>query len=233
MAEILRQYMVKVDSAQEKVYRTLRDEILSMVLKPGTMISPQGIDGLLGVSRTPVREAFIRLQGENLLDVAPQKGTAVALIDLDRVYQERFIREALEVENLRRFVPAASEQTIADMRNNILLQKDAMQNGRCLEYKELDDQFHQLAFETTHEELSADIVRQVNGHYDRIRLITAWEGNIAFNAIEEHSRLVDCVEQRDVERAQQLLRSHRQQLWVQERSLMELYPDDFKQKLSE
>ena len=141
MAEILRQYMVKVDSAQEKVYRTLRDEILSMVLKPGTIISTQEIAGLLGVSRTPVREAFIRLQGENLLDVAPQKGTAVALIDLDRVYQERFIREALEVENLRRFVPAASEQTIADMRNNILLQKDAMQNGRCLEYKELDDQF--------------------------------------------------------------------------------------------
>lgn len=233
MAEILRQYMVKVDSAQEKVYRTLRDEILSMVLKPGTIISTQEIAGLLGVSRTPVREAFIRLQGENLLDVAPQKGTAVALIDLDRVYQERFIREALEAENLRRFVPAASEQTIADMRNNILLQKDAMQNGRCLEYKELDDQFHQLAFETTHEELSADIVRQVNGHYDRIRLITAWEGNIAFNAIEEHSRLVDCVEQRDVERAQQLLRSHLQQLWVQERSLMELYPDYFKQKLSD
>ncbi len=89
MAEILRQYMVKVDSAQEKVYRTLRDEILSMVLKPGTIISTQEIAGLLGVSRTPVREAFIRLQGENLLDVAPQKGTAVALIDLDRVYQER------------------------------------------------------------------------------------------------------------------------------------------------
>ena len=44
---------------------------------------------------------------------------------------------------------------------------------------------------------------------------------------------MDCVEQRDVERAQQLLRSHLQQLWVQERSLMELYPDYFKQKLSD
>ncbi len=233
MAEILRQYMVKVDSAQEKVYRTLRDEILSMELKPGTIISTQEIAGLLGVSRTPVREAFIRLQGENLLDVAPQKGTMVALIDLERVYQERFIREALEVENLHRFVPIASEQTIASLRDNIRLQKDAMQNGRCLEYKELDDQFHQQAFETTHEELSADIVRQVNGHYDRIRLITAWEGNIAFNAIEEHVRLVDCVERRDVEGARQLLRSHLQQLWVQERLLLERYPDFFKQKLSD
>lgn len=204
-----------------------------MELKPGLLISTQEIAGRLGVSRTPVREAFIRLQGESLLDVAPQKGTAVALIDLERVYQERFIREALEVENLRRFVPTASEQTIADMRENIRLQKDAIQNGRCLEYKELDDQFHQLAFEITHEELSADIVRQVNGHYDRIRLITAWEGNIVFNAIEEHSRLVDCVEQRDVERAQQLLRSHLQQLWVQERALLQRYPDYFKQKLTD
>ena len=62
MAEILRQYMVKVDSAQEKVYRTLRDEILSMVLKPGTIISTQEIAGLLGVSRTPVREALKYLE---------------------------------------------------------------------------------------------------------------------------------------------------------------------------
>ena len=66
-----RQYTVQVSSVQEMVYRTLRDKIVSMELKPGTIISTQEIADSMSVSRTPVREAFIRLQREELLDVAP------------------------------------------------------------------------------------------------------------------------------------------------------------------
>ena len=91
-----RQYTVQVSSVQEMVYRTLRDKIVSMELKPGTTISTQEIADSMSVSRTPVREAFIRLQREDLLDVTPQRSTVVSKINMDRVYQERFIREALD-----------------------------------------------------------------------------------------------------------------------------------------
>ena len=59
-----RQYVVAVNSVREIAYRTLRNEIVSMELKPGMVISTQDIANRLNISRTPVREAFIKLQGE-------------------------------------------------------------------------------------------------------------------------------------------------------------------------
>ena len=102
-----RQYTVQVSSVQEMVYRTLRDKIICMELKPGTIISTQEIADCMSVSRTPVREAFIRLQREDLLDVTPQRSTVVSKINMSRVYQERFIREALEIEVIQKFIDVA------------------------------------------------------------------------------------------------------------------------------
>lgn len=223
-----RQYTVQVNSTQEMVYRTLRDEILTMELKPGTVITTQDTATRLDVSRTPVREAFIRLQRECLLDISPQKATVVAPIDLKRVYQERFIREALEIENLKKFVPLATETTVLTMQLNVAQQADAMRERRYEDYIELDNQFHQIAFNETGELLGLDIVRQMNGHYDRIRLLTAWEERIALNAIEEHERFVEYVKEKDLEKAQELIRTHLQNLWLAEKGLIDRWSDYFK-----
>lgn len=114
-----RQYTVQVSSVQEMVYRTLRDKIICMELKPGTIISTQEIADCMSVSRTPVREAFIRLQREDLLDVTPQRSTVVSKINMSRVYQERFIREALEIEVIQKFIDVAKPNIIECMRSNI------------------------------------------------------------------------------------------------------------------
>lgn len=225
-----RQYTVQVSSTQEMVYRTLRDEILSMELKPGTVITTQDTATRLGVSRTPVREAFIRLQRECLLDISPQKATVVAPIDLNRVYQERFVRESLEIENLKKFIPAATETTILTMQLNVAQQIDAMREKRYEDYIELDNEFHQIAFRETGESLGLDIVRQMNGHYDRMRLLTAWEENIALNAIEEHTRFIGYIKEKDLERAQELIRTHLQNLWIVEKKLREQWSDYFKKE---
>ena len=225
-----RQYTVQVSSTQEMVYRTLRDEILSMELKPGTVITTQDTATRLGVSRTPVREAFIRLQRECLLDISPQKATVVAPIDLNRVYQERFVRESLEIENLKKFIPAATETTILTMQLNVAQQIDAMREKRYEDYIELDNEFHQIAFRETGESLGLDIVRQMNGHYGRMRLLTAWEENIALNAIEEHTRFIGYIKEKDLERAQELIRTHLQNLWIVEKKLREQWSDYFKKE---
>ena len=183
-----RQYTVQVSSVQEMVYRTLRDKIVSMELKPGTIISTQEIADSMSVSRTPVREAFIRLQREELLDVAPQRSTMVSKINMDRVYQERFIREALEIEAMQKFVEVATAESLNRMRRNIEKQYAAIAEQRYIDFLELDNAFHQAAFTETHEDLGRSIVQQMNGHYDRIRLISAWEGQIVSAAMQEHER---------------------------------------------
>lgn len=222
-----RQYTVQVSSVQEMVYRTLRDKIVSMELKPGTIISTQEIADSMSVSRTPVREAFIRLQREELLDVAPQRSTMVSKINMDRVYQERFIREALEIEAMQKFVEVATAESLNRMRRNIEKQYAAIAEQRYIDFLELDNAFHQAAFTETHEDLGRSIVQQMNGHYDRIRLISAREGQIVSAAMQEHERYVDYIERKDTARARKLLRTHLQALRVQEEILLTNWSEYF------
>ena len=222
-----RQYTVQVSSVQEMVYRTLRDKIVSMELKPGTIISTQEIADSMSVSRTPVREAFIRLQREELLDVAPHRSTMVSKINMDRVYQERFIREALEIEAMQKFVEVATAESLNRMRRNIEKQYAAIAEQRYIDFLELDNAFHQAAFTETHEDLGRSIVQQMNGHYDRIRLISAWEGQIVSAAMQEHERYVDYIERKDTARARKLLRTHLQALRVQEEILLTNWSEYF------
>ena len=222
-----RQYTVQVSSVQEMVYRTLRDKIVSMELKPGTTISTQEIADSMSVSRTPVREAFIRLQREDLLDVTPQRSTVVSKINMDRVYQERFIREALEIEVAQKFIEVATPEVLARMRRNIEKQYAAIEEQRYVDYLELDNALHQTAFTETHEDLGRSIVQQMNGHNDRIRLISAWEGQIVYTAMQEHEKYVDYIERKDALHARKLLRSHLQALRMQEEILLTNWSEYF------
>ena len=102
-----------------------------------------------------------------------------------------------------------------------------MTGQRYEEYIDMDNLFHQIAFEETGEVLGLDIVRRMNGHYDRIRLLTAWEGNIARNAIKEHKEFVKYIEEKDV-REELRGRLDLQNLRLFEKVLLEKWPDYFK-----
>lgn len=225
-----RQYVVVVNSVREQAYQTLRNEIVSMELKPGTMISTQDIALRLKMSRTPVREAFIRLQGESLLEISPQKATVVSRIDLDRVCQERFIREALEVENMRKFATMASSETIEAMRRNIFEQYEALKVNDYVKYLELDNSFHQMEFLDTHADLAASLIRQMNGHYDRMRLISSMEEGVGDVILEEHERLLEYVSQKDVDGAVKLLQMHIRVIQLYQEDMMEKWKDYFFEK---
>lgn len=222
-----RQYVVVVNSVREQAYRTLRNEIVSMELKPGTVISTQDIATRLNISRTPVREAFIRLQGESLLEISPQKATVVSKINFDRVNQERFIREALEVENMRSFATIASKETIKAMWDNIAEQYEALKINDYAKYLELDNGFHQLEFVDTHADLAASLIRQMNGHYDRVRLISSREQGVADTIMREHEMLLDYISKRDAAGAVRLLQSHIRELQTFQYDLIEKWEDYF------
>lgn len=222
-----RQYVVVVNSVREQAYKTLRNEIVSMELKPGTVISTQDIATRLDISRTPVREAFIRLQGESLLEISPQKATVVSRIDFNRVYQERFIREALEVENMRSFAQIASYETIEAMRRNISEQYRALEAEDYVRYLELDNSFHQMEFADTNAELAASLIRQMNGHYDRVRLISSRGAGVADTIMKEHERLVEYVAKKDVDAAVGLLQKHIRELQSYQDTLLEQWKDYF------
>src|SRR5471030_2430341 len=86
---------ISKDSTSRRIYNLLRQEIINLNLAPGLNISEKDISEKFKVSRTPVREAFVRLSKEGLLNIYPQKGSFVSLIDLSSVEEARFMREHL------------------------------------------------------------------------------------------------------------------------------------------
>lgn len=84
------------ETGREYALRNLKDNIIHLELKPGSMVSENELAAQMGLSRTPVREALMELSKVRLVDVYPQRGSAVALIDHDLVEEARFMRGVLE-----------------------------------------------------------------------------------------------------------------------------------------
>ena len=80
------------ETVREYAYRVLYENIMSLKLPPGTAMSEQELSGILNVSRTPVREAFIRLSQKGLLEILPQRGTFVSKIHTEQLAEFRFFR---------------------------------------------------------------------------------------------------------------------------------------------
>src|ERR1700733_15067866 len=114
---------IKLDPRRQvsaQVYEALKKAIVSLQLPPGSSISENRICRHVGVSRTPVREAIIRLVEDELIEVFPQKGSFVAPIKLSAVRNNHFIRKSLELAVLRRAAemwspaPAAKARQIVE-----------------------------------------------------------------------------------------------------------------------
>lgn len=116
-------------SIQALVYEELKRSIMSMKLKPGQVMSTQDIATRLKVSRTPVREAFLRLKAEGLVEMIPQRETMVSRINVKRVDQEKFIRECLELGVINPFLERKDKEAIRKMSGLIRLQEQCGRDG--------------------------------------------------------------------------------------------------------
>ena len=105
--------------ARTQVYASLRDAIIRAELAPGRQLSENEIAAWLGVSRTPIREALVRLRDERLVAIVPQLGTFVSRISPQAVSDAQFIREALEVAAIREAATVASEDDVAALEENL------------------------------------------------------------------------------------------------------------------
>ena len=83
------------------IYETIRTDIVRMRLRPGERLSENELGIRFRTSRTPVREAIVRLVDDGLIEVWPQRGTFVSRISLKAIKRARFVRSALELGIIR------------------------------------------------------------------------------------------------------------------------------------
>jgi sialate O-acetylesterase len=210
----------------DEVYRRLNDEIMDLTLEPGVTVSVQKLASAFGVSRTPVREAIIRLQKKGLVNIYPQSGTVISRISLRRITQERFLRKTLEISAVEPFLQNCNNEVLLRMEELI----DSLRNTRPEDYRNFftaDNEFHHLIFETAGQSLSWETICDVVSHYNRFRILSTRLEGINRGIIQEHEAILRAARQGDKDAMCAALERHLGKLKRETKLLLELFPDYF------
>lgn len=214
-------------TASEEIYRTLREEILSLRFKPGEELNLQLLCEQLQVSRSPVRDALMRLGGDNLVDIFPQRGTRVSLINLKQVEEERFLRKSLEESAVKKLIYQGKEEDWHAMERIIEEQTAAMAKGDFIAFLEADDSFHQTIFEAIGMGRIWRIIKAQGGNHHRIRLLSFYEKNVIANIIAEHQQMVAALRDKQMDTILNLQNNHLSKLLQETEIIVARYPNYF------
>src|ERR671931_126314 len=196
-------------TARARVYANLRDAIVRAELEPGRQLSENELAASLGVSRTPVREALVRLRDERLVEIVPQLGTFVTAISASAVADAQFIREALECAAVRVAAQRATAEDIEGLEQNLSAQDRAREAADHDAFYVLDDQFHQALCDLSGRRVWA-ITQRAKSHLNRIRRLSLPIASYLPEMIAEHREIVARLADNDPDGAEAALRHHLQ-----------------------
>lgn len=212
-------------SSRDYVYETLRTNIISLKLPPGSSIAENDVSELLKVSRTPIREAFVKLSEEELIEIYPQRGSFVSRIDLQQIAEARFVRETMEVEISKLACDIFTEDDLEDIHAIIIKQTTYNNRKNYDKLIELDEEFHRTLFEKCGKHRTWLLVQQMQTHYKRLRQLLL-SVNLRWDLIiEQHQSIYELIREKDKDLLEQAIRNHLK-LFVLVRSeeLKEKYP---------
>lgn len=182
----------------------LRDAIIRGDLTPGQRISESEIATLCKVSRQPVREAFIHLAIEGLLEIRPQRGTIVSKIDFVTVLDARFLREAIEADIVGILASKPNPELIRDLKAQIKAQYKAVDPS---EFMRLDEDFHHTLADAADKKGAWKLIQGLKSQMDRVRFLTLDNFEVR-HLIAQHETVVDCISRSDRQGANRAIRTH-------------------------
>ncbi|MDU2290499.1 GntR family transcriptional regulator [uncultured Clostridium sp.] len=185
------------ENGKDYVYRVLKDNIMCLELKPGELLSESDLAKKLNVSRTPIREVLIKLKAEKLIEVKPQAGTYVSLIDWNLIEEAIFIRYNLEKEALKEACENFSDDILMEMEKCLFAQKLIAQKGdNLLEFHNLDKEYHRLLFVGINKSNVWESICNISTHYNRMRLLAEMKLNKEF-LVDQHITYLDIIKNKD------------------------------------
>ena len=194
----------------DAIYREVRTRIVDLSLPPDMPLSEKDLAAVFESSKTPVREALIRLSREGLVRVVPKSGTFVAPISLDKYLEAVFIRERLETGCVLRLASTGlSNAETVKIRALLARQSRAYKTGDYALVFSLDDQFHQMLFEFAGLAGVWTVMYGAKAEIDRVRQLKNRLGIRRREAVqEEHWSIVDAIIGKDGDRAEEIIRNN-------------------------
>lgn len=195
-------------STRTHVYNVIRQAIVSLELAPGAGLSEVGLATRYAVSRTPVREALIRLADEGLVEVVPQLGTFVSRISVRDVMQVQFIRETLERASLAHAVARIGRDDGRRLHRILEEQQDAEHSADLARWFVTDQELHRALIEIGGHPKVWPVVASAKAHLDRVRMLIRPEPDRLRVLHAQHHEIVEHVINKRESQADWLLRDH-------------------------
>lgn len=201
---------MKVDnhSLGQKVFQTIREDILSGKYKKEEELKEKAIGEELGVSRTPVREALRQLELEGLVTIIPNKGAYVvgfSLQDIQDIYE---IRSVLEGLCARRAAVRATSEQIEELEEILYLTEFHVRKGHMEQMVELDSKFHEILYEAGNSKILEHALRDYHHYLERVRKVSLASPKRAAQSNEEHRKILEAVKARDEKKAEEAANMH-------------------------
>jgi len=196
------------ESFSQWIYTVLRRNIINLHLEPGLSVSESTVAKLLDTSRTPVRESFIKLAEEGLIEVFSQRGSSVSLIDIDQAEEARFARRVLEKAVIKEACRSFPEDCLFDLKANLELQKLCMRERIYEKMLDLDNDFHRIIYRGCRKESLWDHQKKIDYNYDRLRAIRLSSPFLWDEIIEDHNHIAELIRNGDESEVDETVEKH-------------------------
>lgn len=192
---------------KDLVYEKLRQAIIDQTFEAGAPLREAALTERYGVSKTPIREALVRLEQDGLVEIAPYRGARAKRYTRSDLHEIYAAREILEAECVRRAAAAGDREIVESLRKNIAKTEKAIERGRLSTAAEALDEFDEILFSQLHNSLLDDIRIRLSAHLQRLGQVG--RSRERFQAsVEQHTLVVDAIAAGDPVTADSLLRAH-------------------------
>lgn len=195
-------------SLRGRVFQRLREDILSGKYKEHDELKEVAIGDELGVSRTPVREAFRQLELEGLIQIVPNKGAYVTGITAKDVKDIYMIRSLLEGLCARLATENITKEQMEEMEENIYLAEFHASKGHLDQMAELDNRFHDILYEASDSKMLEHTLKDFHQYVLRVRQKTLATNTRGRASNDEHRQIMEAIKAKDAERAEELANRH-------------------------
>jgi len=198
---------MKNPSLSDHAYTQIKGRVFDFQWLPGERFSENELARELGISRTPVREALLRLASEGYIEVSPRSGWSVKTLDFVQLEELYDIRTILELAAVRRLCKMESVPALKQLQSVWLVpHRDRQADWK--QVAQLDESFHEVLVEAAGNREMANMHREVTERIRIIRRLDFTKSERINSTYDEHAKILRAILQRKSDHAQLLLRSH-------------------------
>jgi len=200
------QRRAQVKLFKEQAYEIIKEDIINGYYRPGDELREANLSEVIGMSKTPIREALIQLENEGFVEIRPFKGavvTDISIEDVDKLYE---FREIIEIYAIKVAVETCEPSDIEYLKKQVKIMGNALKEGIIDEYDNAHNNFHQIITSKTKNRWINRALANMEDYVKRIRKSIIKNEPIDF--ISDYEQIINALEQKNADLAVETIKKH-------------------------